>query len=148
MNPQQTSNVMSYYWKSLDCELCKSEYPETISHKGSKLDLMEINKPEYPYVILESTQRDRNQRISVFIISMQNKNCIRLGRGHGSDIRISDISVSRFHAVIKFEQDSFWLEDNASKFGTLIDATTKFTFEEPEEIVLQVGRTVLHCRYS
>ena len=59
-----------------------------------------------------------------------------------------DISVSRFHAVIKFEQDSFWLEDNASKFGTLIDATTKFTFEEPEEIVLQVGRTVLHCRYS
>lgn len=109
MNPQQTSNVMSYFWKSLDCELCMTEYPQTINHKGTKFDLMEIQKPECPYVVLESVMRDRNSRIGLYIISMNNKNNIRLGRGHDSDIRISDISVSRFHALIQFEDNAFYL---------------------------------------
>jgi pSer/pThr/pTyr-binding forkhead associated (FHA) protein len=37
-----------------------------------------------------------------------------------SDIRISDISVSRLHAFIKFQDDKFLLIDNNSKFGTLV----------------------------
>jgi len=44
----------------------------------------------------------------------------KLGRGHDSDLRINDISVSRCHAVIKFKSDGFYLTDNMSKFGTLI----------------------------
>ena len=43
-----------------------------------------------------------------------------MGRGHQSDIRISDISVSRFHAFIKYENNNFLIFDNNSKFGTLI----------------------------
>jgi hypothetical protein len=42
------------------------------------------------------------------------------GRGHASDIRISDISVSRLHAFIKYEDDRYILTDNNSKFGTLV----------------------------
>tara|TARA_B110000503_G_scaffold50444_1_gene81694 strand:- start:223 stop:393 length:171 start_codon:yes stop_codon:yes gene_type:complete len=42
------------------------------------------------------------------------------GRGHASDIRISDISVSRLHAYIKFEDGKYILTDNNSKFGTLV----------------------------
>ncbi len=45
---------------------------------------------------------------------------IKLGRGNDSDIKISDISVSRCHAVLSFENDVFTIEDNNSKFGTLI----------------------------
>ena len=44
----------------------------------------------------------------------------KLGRGHDSDLRINDISVSRCHAVIKFKNDGFYLTDNMSKFGTLV----------------------------
>jgi len=43
-----------------------------------------------------------------------------MGRGSDSDVRISDISVSRCHALIKYEKDGFYLEDNNSKFGTLV----------------------------
>jgi hypothetical protein len=111
---------MSYFWKSLECELCKQEFPASITYEGAKLDLMEISKPEVPYVMLESVIRDRNQRIGVYIISMNNKTNIRLGRGHDSDIRISDISVSRFHGMIQFENNKFFLKDNTSKFGTLV----------------------------
>lgn len=44
----------------------------------------------------------------------------RVGRGHDSDIRVSDISVSRYHARIRYEEGKFLLEDNTSKFGTLV----------------------------
>lgn len=45
---------------------------------------------------------------------------INLGRGHDSDLRVNDISVSRCHAVIKLKKDGFYLKDNKSKFGTLV----------------------------
>lgn len=43
-----------------------------------------------------------------------------MGRGHDSDLRINDISVSRLHAMIKYKDGKFLLEDNISKFGTLV----------------------------
>lgn len=46
----------------------------------------------------------------------------KLGRGHESDVRVSDISVSRCHAILKYDLNdySYYLEDNLSKFGTLV----------------------------
>ena len=35
-----------------------------------------------------------------------------MGRGNDSDIRITDISVSRYHATIKYEKGKFVLKDN------------------------------------
>ena len=42
------------------------------------------------------------------------------GRGSDSHIRMTEISVSRNHATIKLQNGKFYLEDNNSKFGTLI----------------------------
>ena len=109
---------------------------------------MEMKKPEHPYIILESVLRDRNSRIGIYIISMENKNSVRLGRGHDSDIRISDISVSRFHALIRYQDGQFYIEDNTSKFGTLVDIGEQYRFEEETQLTLQVGRTVLYCNYT
>lgn len=53
-----------------------------------------------------------------------------MGRGHESDLRINDISVSRLHAMIKFKDGKFLLEDNLSKFGTLV-LVRKSTALEP-----------------
>ena len=46
----------------------------------------------------------------------------KLGRGHESDVRVSDISVSRCHAILKYDSSDhgYYLEDNLSKFGTLV----------------------------
>ena len=53
------------------------------------------------------------------MVNASQQNVIRLGRGQESDVRISDISVSRTHALIKLEKNGFYIEDNNSKFGTL-----------------------------
>ena len=45
---------------------------------------------------------------------------LKFGRGHQCDLWISDISVSRIHAHLKFDDGKFILFDNDSKFGTMI----------------------------
>ena len=44
----------------------------------------------------------------------------KLGRGHDSDLRYNDISMSRVHAKIQFSDGKWMLQDNDSKFGTLV----------------------------
>ena len=48
---------------------------------------------------------------------------ITIGRKKDVDLRVSDdISVSRHHASLTYDmnQNTFFLEDNKSKFGTLV----------------------------
>ena len=54
------------------------------------------------------------------MITLVDKKSIKMGRGNDCDIRITDISVSRCHGVLKFENDMFVLQDNNSKFGSLV----------------------------
>lgn len=42
-----------------------------------------------------------------------------IGRGQDCDIKVSDISVSRYHCEIRYKEGKFWLQDTLSKFGTL-----------------------------
>jgi len=66
-----------------------------------------------------------------------------LGRGHESDVRISDISVSRCHANIRYADGKFYLEDNNSKFGTLVEISQPYSLEVGSPIAVQAGRSVL-----
>jgi pSer/pThr/pTyr-binding forkhead associated (FHA) protein len=52
---------------------------------------------------------------------MASRSMIKVGRGHDCQVRVTDISVSRLHAFFRKSSEGFFLlEDNASKFGTLI----------------------------
>jgi pSer/pThr/pTyr-binding forkhead associated (FHA) protein len=56
-------------------------------------------------------------------VSLSQKDRVSLGRKKDVDVRISDdISVSRHHASIIYDANlsQFILEDNRSKFGTLV----------------------------
>ena len=58
-------------------------------------------------------------------------------------MRISDISVSRFHAQIRYEGEHFVLEDNQSKFGTLVLVKDRLMMENGSSKAVQIGRTVV-----
>jgi len=73
--------------------------------------------------LLESLTFEKNSSRMVHLIMPDTvKTNFKLGRGHESDVRVSDISVSRCHALIKYnlQNGRFYLEDNLSKFGTLV----------------------------
>ena len=69
---------------------------------------------------------------------------IKLGRGHDCEIRITDISVSRNHAMIKFLNGAFHIFDNKSKFGTLVKEERMEVAVTPDHAqAIQIGRTVV-----
>lgn len=72
---------------------------------------------------------------------LDNGDSFVLGRGHESDVRISDISVSRSHAKITFKDKTFKLEDTGSKFGTLVLAKDAVEVTN-EPVILQIGRSL------
>ena len=64
------------------------------------------------------------------------------GRGHQCEIRISDISVSREHAYIRYIGDQFLIYDNTSKFGTLVKLQKDMEIQR-SKVAIQFGRTVI-----
>ena len=58
-------------------------------------------------------------------------------------MRINDISVRRCHAIIKCKTDGFYIEDNTSKFGTIILLKDKLRLKASHTMAVQVGRTVI-----
>ena len=68
--------------------------------------------------MLESISSNTSKVIHV--INMTNTVKLYIGRGHDAHVRVTDISVSRLHAVlIKSVEGFYYLTDNDSKFGTL-----------------------------
>lgn len=83
--------------------------PKLVIINGQKFPIIEIDRPETPYIILESISREKKVSKGLFLITAnsQNEDTAKMGRGHQCDIRISDISVSRFHAYIKYNGSQF-----------------------------------------
>ena len=120
-NSKEHHHISSYYWKTFECEICKTPYPYVFKAGGRKYNLIDINKPENDYIILESLTLEKNTSRMVHVICPSSGvRSFKIGRGHDSDLRVNDISVSRCHALIKFKNNAFYLTDNVSKFGTLV----------------------------
>lgn len=99
--------------------------------------------PTGDYITFESLIHEKNaSRIVNVVIPNTTKSVFKIGRGHESDLRINDISVSRFHAELKCTPDGYFIEDNNSKFGTL--ALIPNLEISPKLLrAVQVGRTVV-----
>jgi hypothetical protein len=137
-------NFLSVHsYKNLECELCKTPFPERIRFRSDILSLVDYAKPESNYLMLESLSREKRETRYLYIIHMQEKNEIKLGRSNDSDVRMTDISVSRNHAVLKLLHGDFYLEDNSSKFGTLVQIQNDITIIPNKQIAMQSGKLFL-----
>eukprot|EP01067_Filipodium_phascolosomae_P005900 Filipodium_phascolosomae@DN402_c0_g2_i1.p1 len=136
----------SQFFKQLQCELCKQNFPTSVTLDGRKLVLMTMPETQPPYIVLENTVNR-----GLHILSMSEKKTLKLGRGHECDVRISDVSISRTHATICYsdERQTFILEDHESKFGTLIGIRKQQSLDQwSGTLSLQVGRTTLQVAYE
>jgi hypothetical protein len=138
-----------YIIKPVECELCKTKFPDYIRHNGKLFALLDFNYEYKNYMILESLTLDKHKNKFLYVISLENNHKIKLGRGHDSDILLSDISVSRIHCVISTENKNVYVEDNNSKFGTLIlIQSPSIQMVENLPLYFQVGRTFFTCRFK
>jgi hypothetical protein len=111
--------------------------------KGKTLSLLEINYPTTPYIILEEIKADEPHQQILYVIGLEESLSVNIGRGTDSEIKLSDISVSRFHAKIKFVNNVFYIQDNKSKFGTLVGVCKNLPLILGNEITIQVNRTLI-----
>merc|ERR1719464_992501 len=132
----------SYFYRPLSCELCKAVYPTYVDDDHTPL--VEVPWTQPPFIVLENMVRDSQQHATrgLHVISLAEK-VLKLGRGHESDVRIADVSISRCHAMIRFQRGQFILEDNNSKFGTLVAMKKPRLLESGSTVSIQMGRTVL-----
>lgn len=145
-----TPIVTTYFWKNLECELCKSAYPyETKSLDGKQLlNIIDYDVPVHSiynedlfFLVLESISSNTSKVIHV--VNMRNTIKLYIGRGHDAHVRVTDISVSRLHAVLlKSLQGYYFLTDNDSKFGTLALIKRPLELSPKNMTTLQIGRTI------
>jgi predicted component of type VI protein secretion system len=135
-------------WKTFDCELCKRELPNRCKGEGRAYELIEIKRPvNEPYMILEIMSKDPKHPRGVHVLNFTTKSEIKMGRGHDCDLRIPDISVSRLHSYLRMENGEFFLEDNNSKFGSLVLIQNRMALkDEGKKLTIQVGRSVFNIQ--
>ena len=136
-----TPKVTTYQWKKYECEICLLPWPKKVKFQGRINDLISLNRPATPYLIMEKVSIDPGTPSTMNIVVPIGQDPIKIGRGHLCDLRVSDISVSRIHTHIKFENDQFYVYDNDSKFGTLILLNNNYQVRS-EKAAVQIGRTV------
>lgn len=95
--------------------------------------------------MLESISREKRETCYLYVIHMKDKNVIKLGRANDSDVRMTDISVSRNHAFLKLIDGCFYLEDNFSKFGSLVLVQNELLILPNRNLGLQCGKLFLSC---
>ena len=107
---------------------------------------------EGPYIVLEGQFKQNKASKIIHVLNLGKQNNIKIGRGNKGNfvnnflstigIRISDISVSRVHATLKVIDKKFYIEDNNSKFGTLVGFREPILINKP--VWVQVGRSILN----
>ena len=135
--------LIVHSFKNLECELCKKTFPERIKFKDEIINIYEMQKPENNYIMLESISREKRENRYLYIIHLKDKQSIKLGRANDSDVRMTDISVSRNHASLKLYNGYLYLLDNSSKFGTLVHLQRNFKLIPQKQLALQSGKFYL-----
>eukprot|EP01017_Pseudomicrothorax_dubius_P003643 TRINITY_DN10563_c0_g2_i3.p1 TRINITY_DN10563_c0_g2~~TRINITY_DN10563_c0_g2_i3.p1 ORF type:complete len:251 (+),score=28.86 TRINITY_DN10563_c0_g2_i3:670-1422(+) len=139
---KEYNNAWNFHWKKLECEVCQDPIPRLFKMGGERHELFNLKRPQdTPYLILESITKEKKAGRAIHVLRVGEEG-VKLGRGHQCDVRIGDISVSRLHAEIKYQNDSFLITDNNSKFGTLVLLQEPYLIRE-EKVAVQVGRTVI-----
>jgi len=127
-----------------ECELCKMKLADFVNHKGKLISLLDFSDEFKNYFILESLTLDKENNKFLYVISLDKSREIKVGRGQ-CDILLSDVSVSRIHCFFLVDGKNLYIQDNDSKFGTLIliqAPTLKLTENLP--LYIQVGRSYLN----
>ncbi len=104
---------------SLECELCKSPIPEKIKIKNKVHDLIDFERPNSNYVLLESLMDDLTEKRFFYLINMKNENELTIvfiinlkGRALDVDVRMGDISISRYHSKLSIIDGEYYPESD------------------------------------
>ncbi len=69
MQTKRNENLISLYWKTFECEICKTPYPFKVKHKDRTFRLVEVDVPASQCrIVLESLIFDKNSSRMIHVI--------------------------------------------------------------------------------
>lgn len=93
--------VKSFFWKALECELCKTPFENKL--KGRLFQIMDFERPTNEFMIMESVKSAPAKVVHVFFLNKGNE--FKIGRSIDTDMKIADISVSRLHSYVRIKNN-------------------------------------------
>ena len=137
-----TYNLKNYY-----CELCKENYPDYIKYNNRLYNLI-LYEPKFNhYIIIETVRDDKFKTRFFHVINFDDKKTISLGRASECELSIPELSISRNHCFIHKIGFSLYLEDNYSKFGTLVlIQNPKIKLIKGLPLKMQIGKTFISLK--
>ena len=153
INENDKSTVISYTCERFNCEVCEKPYPLRFQIQFDKnkepityylIDGLQLPE-DTNYMILESLTcvKEKQNYKNIYVIKLTGDD-ITIGRNIKNDIIDTDISISRFHSVLKFNKDTGNITlENESKFGTLVLVKNNIKLTDNKKIYFQVGRTFI-----
>ncbi|CAD8059619.1 unnamed protein product [Paramecium sonneborni] len=157
---KQGEHFIQYLWKRLDCEICKATFRNTYKFQDKTYSVLKLPKPKSSYITFKITNDDKQKEAIIYVVEVGEKTELKIGRIPDCDIKLRDISVSRTHATLKLIPTNkhtleipdyiIRIQDNKSKFGTLVLAQDSDLLKIPEQgvqqnVLFQVGRVLLQC---
>jgi hypothetical protein len=136
--------TISYNISNFKCELCKENFPDYIKYNNKLYNLILFESKFNQYIVVETVRDDKFKTRFLHIISYDDKKTISIGRSSECELSIPELSISRNHCLIHKVNLNLFLEDNFSKFGTLVliqNPKVKIINNLPLKI--QVGKTYL-----
>jgi hypothetical protein len=135
--------------ENCQCPSCNEQYPLKFRLNNEMKTL--IRQYEEPksgdFIILESLDYIKDDKYckSIHIITLE-RDYITIGRDSENDVVEKDISISRFHASLKFNKENgkICLKNISKKFRTLVLVKAPIILLE-NKIYLQVGRTFIEA---
>ncbi len=136
--------TISYNISNFKCELCKENFPDYIKYNNKIYDLIFYQSKFNQYIIIETVRDDKFKSRFLHIISYDDKKTISIGRASDCELSIPELSISRNHCLIHKINSNLYLEDNFSKFGTLVlIQNPKVKIIDNLPLKIQVGKTYL-----
>jgi hypothetical protein len=141
---KENMECITYNKNSICCELCKTKFPDYIIHNNIYYNIL-FYKPKFQeYIIFESMKVGRDKTKYYHVVTFDDRDFINIGRANECELSLTELSVSRFHCIINKENGQALLEDNTSKFGTLVLVQNKnMIVNEDTPLRLQVNKTYI-----
>jgi hypothetical protein len=141
-------NVTTYRCIKFYCGICHKPYHLRfrIPEFNKTYELIDLTLPEETdYICLESLDfiKDNNNIKTLYIVQLIDEE-ITIGRQICNDIIDNDISISRKHALMRYNKKNgnLFLENRSEKFGTLVSVRGNIKIKEVK-IYFQIGNTYI-----
>lgn len=154
MKENLSKTVTSYYLEKFNCEVCQKPYSSKYIYGDKEYYLIDYMKPpeETNYIILESLPfidiNNNNNVKNIYVVKLTGED-VKIGRSDKNDIIDSELTVSRFHGILKFDKENGTITIiNKGTFGISVLIQDNVKLEIGQKIYFQIGKVYIKAEVS